>query len=64
MEIPKETEHGHKYRKQNGETPAYRALQEVRITRDFSPETREKLLKFIGGLIDNFIAPIIYSLQI
>ena len=38
----------HKYRIQNGETPSYKALHEVFITKDLGSERNDELVAFIN----------------
>jgi len=42
-----EGEREHKYRIQNGETPAYKAYHEVHITKDLGSEKNEEVVVFI-----------------
>jgi hypothetical protein len=49
-----ESERIHKYRAQNGETPSYKALHEVYITKDLVPTKNEKLAEFIDKHIGEF----------
>ena len=42
-----EGEKEHKYRKQNGETPSYRAFHEVHITKDLGAERNKEVVDFI-----------------
>jgi hypothetical protein len=49
-----EGERIHKYRAQNGKTPSYKALHEVRVTRDLGSERNEKLAEFINKHIAEF----------
>ena len=44
----------HKYRKQNGETPSYKAFHEVYITNDLGSKRNEKLVAFIDKNIAEF----------
>ncbi len=49
-----ETEHEHKYRAQNGETPAYKAMQEVYITRKLASDNRVRLIDFVAKHIAEY----------
>ena len=44
----------HKYRLQNGETPAYKQYHEVGITRDLNHTDNNNLIAFIEGHITDF----------
>jgi hypothetical protein len=44
----------HKWRPQDGVTPAYKAFHEVYITKDLGAERNEKLVAFIGKHIAEF----------
>jgi hypothetical protein len=49
-----EGERIHKCRAQNGETPSYKALHEVHITKDLGSARNEKLTAFINAHIAEF----------
>jgi hypothetical protein len=44
----------HKWRAQDGVTPAYKAYHEVFVTKDLGSERNEKLVAFIGKHIADF----------
>jgi tRNA(Glu) U13 pseudouridine synthase TruD len=46
-----EEESIHKYRKQNGETPSYKAFHEVYITKDLGSKKSKEIADFITGHI-------------
>ena len=49
-----EQEHEHKYRKQDGETPDYKAYHEVRITKILGSTTNEEVASFANKSIAQF----------
>ena len=49
-----EEEREHKYRNQDGETPGYKAFNEVHVTTDLGSERNEKLVSFIDKHISEF----------
>ena len=46
-----EGERVHKYRKQNGETPKYKAFHEVHITKDLGSKKNKEIAVFVNGHI-------------
>jgi len=49
-----EQEREHKYRKQDGETPGYKAYHEVCITKILGSTTNEEVAAFVNKNIDQF----------
>ncbi|MGB8264657.1 MAG: hypothetical protein WCF70_12280 [Dehalococcoidales bacterium] len=49
-----EQERVHKFRKQDGETPSFRALHEVHITKKFNSIRNQDIHKFANGHIGQF----------
>ena len=49
-----EQEREHKYRKQDGETPDYKAYLEVRITKILGSTTNEEVAAFVNKTITEF----------
>ena len=49
-----EQEREHKYRKQDGETPDYKAYLEVRITKILGSTTNEEVAAFVNKTIAEF----------